>query len=100
GSTVDARVLSALLGMKFKVVTGYANLGDIRLASERGETDGFCGLLVSALKTDYWEAYKSGRMAVAVQMGLAKHKDLAHVPNAYEYVTKEEDRQLFQLIFG
>ena len=100
GSTVDARVLSTLLGMKFKVVPGYPALNDIRLAAERGETDGFCGLLVSALKTDYWEPYKSGRMAVPVQMGLTKHKELSHIPNAYEFVTKEEDRQLFQLIFG
>jgi tripartite-type tricarboxylate transporter receptor subunit TctC len=100
GSTIDARVLGALTGIKFKVVTGYASLGDIRLASERGETDGFCGLLVSALKTDYWEQYKSGRMAVPVQMGLSKHPEFANIPNAYELVKTEEDRQLFQLIFG
>ena len=100
GSTIDARVLGTLTGIKFKVVTGYGNLGDIRLASERGETDGFCGLLVSALKTDYWEQYKSGRLAVPVQMGLAKHAEFPDIPNAYDLVTREEDRQLFQLIFG
>jgi tripartite-type tricarboxylate transporter receptor subunit TctC len=100
GSTIDARVLSALTGIKFKVVTGYGNLTDIRLAAERGEVDGFCGLLVSALKTDYWEQFKSGRMAVPVQMGLTKHADFPNIPNAYELVTKDEDRQLFRLIFG
>jgi tripartite-type tricarboxylate transporter receptor subunit TctC len=100
GSTIDARVLGTLTGIKFKVVTGYSNLSDIRLASERGETDGFCGLLVSALKTDYWEHYKSGRMAVPVQMGLAKHAEFPNVPNAYELVTNDDDRQLFRLIFG
>ncbi|MPZ40579.1 MAG: hypothetical protein GEU95_21520 [Rhizobiales bacterium] len=100
GSTIDARVLAALTGVKFKVVTGYGNLNDIRLAAERGETDGFCGLLVSALKTDYWEQYKSGRMAVPVQMGLAKHAEFPNIPNAYELVSSEEDRQLFRLIFG
>jgi tripartite-type tricarboxylate transporter receptor subunit TctC len=100
GSTIDARVLAALTGIKFKVVTGYGNLNDIRLAAERGETDGFCGLLVSALKTDYWEQYKSGRMAVPVQMGLTKHADFPNIPNAYELVSNEGDRQLFRLIFG
>jgi tripartite-type tricarboxylate transporter receptor subunit TctC len=100
GSTIDARVLAALTGVKFKVVTGYGNLSDIRLASERGETDGFCGLLVSALKTDYWEQYKSGRMTVLVQMGLSKHAEFPNIPNAYELVTRDEDRQLFRLIFG
>src|SRR6478672_8040651 len=68
GSTVDARMLGTLVGIKFKVVTGYSSLNDVRLAAERGEVDGFCGLLVSALKTDYWEAYKAGRLAIAVQM--------------------------------
>ncbi len=100
GSTIDARVLGTLVGIKFKVVTGYGSLGDIRLAAERGEVDGFCGLLVSALKTDYWEPYKSGRMAVAVQMGLTKHAEFPNIPNAYELVTNEGDRQLFRLIFG
>jgi hypothetical protein len=100
GSTVDARMLAALIGIKFRVVPGYRTLTDIKLAAERGETDGFCGLLVSALKTDYWEQYKSGRMAVPIQMGVSKHKDFPGIPNAYELVSKEEDRQLFRLIFG
>jgi tripartite-type tricarboxylate transporter receptor subunit TctC len=81
-------------------VPGYPTLNDIRLAAERGETDGFCGLLVSALKTDYWEQYKSGRMHVLVQMGLEKHRELPDVPNAYDLAKSDADRQLFQLIFG
>ena len=55
---------------------------------------------MSALKTDYWDQYKSGRMQVPVQMGLAKHKEFPDVPNAYELAKSDEDRQLFQLIFG
>src|SRR5262249_45636563 len=30
----------------------------------------------------------------------AKHPELPNIPNAYELVTNEEDRQLFSLIFG
>jgi tripartite-type tricarboxylate transporter receptor subunit TctC len=93
-------MLGTLLGIKFKVVTGYGSLNDVRLAAERGEVDGFCGLLVSALKTDYGEAHRSGRMHVAIQMGLTKHEDLPNIPNAYDMVTNETDRQLFRLIFG
>lgn len=100
GSTVDAKMLGALVGVKLRVVTGYPTLNDIRLAAERGETDGFCGLLVSALKTDYWDQYKSGRLQVPVQMGLAKHPEFGQIPNAYDLAKSEEDRQLFQLIFG
>jgi tripartite-type tricarboxylate transporter receptor subunit TctC len=100
GSTVDARVLGPLAGIDFKVVTGYPGLTEVRLAAERGEVDGHCGLLVSALKTDVWDPFKAGKIAVAVQMGLKKHVELPDVPNAYDLATKEEDRQLFRLIFG
>jgi tripartite-type tricarboxylate transporter receptor subunit TctC len=100
GSTVDAKVLGPLAGINFKVVTGYPGLTEVRLAAERGEVDGHCGLLVSALKTDVWDAYKAGRLSVPVQMGLQKHPELADVPNAYDLATKDDDRALFRLIFG
>ena len=100
GSAVDAKVLAALLGFNFKVVTGYPGLTEVRLASNRGEVDGYCGLLVSSIKTDTADDYKSGRMTVAIQMGLKKHDEFPNVPNAFDLVTKEEDRQLFRLIFG
>jgi tripartite-type tricarboxylate transporter receptor subunit TctC len=100
GSTVDAKVLTALIGINFKIVTGYPGLTEVRLAADRGEVDGYCGLLVSSIKTDTWEHFKSGRMSVPIQMGLQKHAELANVPNAYDLASKEEDRQLFRLIFG
>jgi tripartite-type tricarboxylate transporter receptor subunit TctC len=100
GSAVDAKVLAALLGFNFKLVTGYPGLTEVRLAANRGEVDGYCGLLVSSIKTDTAEDFKSGRMTVAVQMGLTKHAEFPNVPNAFDLVTKEEDRQLFRLIFG
>ena len=100
GSAVDAKVVSALLGYDFKVVTGYPGLTEVRLAAHRGEVDGYCGLLVSSIKTDTWEDFTTGRMKVAIQMGLQKHPELQNIPNAYDLVKKEEDRQLFRLIFG
>jgi len=39
-------------------------------------------------------------MAVPVQMGLTKHAEFPNIPNAYELVSNEGDRQLFRLIFG
>ncbi len=100
GSTVDARVLTALLGIDFKVVTGYPGLTEVRLAAERNEVDGHCGLLVSSIKTEVWDAFKAGRFAVPMQMGLRKHAELPDIPNAFDLATGEQDRQLFRLIFG
>jgi len=100
GSTVDARVLGPLAGINFKVVTSYPGLTEVRLAAERGEVDGHCGLQVSAIKTVAWDDFKSGRIAVPVQMGLEKHVEFPDIPNAYDLATKEDDRALFRLIFG
>src|SRR5205823_9191826 len=47
GSTVDAKILGPLAGINFKVVTSYPGLTEVRLAAERGEVDGHCGLQVS-----------------------------------------------------
>src|SRR5262245_36039316 len=57
GSAVDAKVVSSLLGLNFKVVTGYPGLTEVRLAASRGEVDGHCGLQVSSLKTDVRDQY-------------------------------------------
>lgn len=100
GSTVDAKVLAALAGINFKVVTSYPGLTEVRLAAERGEVDGHCGLQASAIKSVVWEDFKAGRFAVPVQMGLRKHVDFPDIPNAYDLATTEDDRQLFRLIFG
>ena len=100
GSTVDAKVLGPLAGINFKVVIGYPGLTEVRLAAERGEVDGHCGLQVSAIKTSVWEAFKSGRLTVPVQMALQKHPELPDVPNAYDLAANDDDRALFRLIFG
>ena len=100
GSTVDAKILGPLAGINFKVVTSYPGLTEVRLAAERGEVDGHCGLQVSAIKTVAWDDFKSGRIAVPVQMALQKHPELPDIPNAYDLAVKEDDRALFRLIFG
>jgi tripartite-type tricarboxylate transporter receptor subunit TctC len=48
------KILNALLGTKFKTITGYAT-AEARLAVEHGEADGVCGLSWSTLKTSNTE---------------------------------------------
>jgi tripartite-type tricarboxylate transporter receptor subunit TctC len=100
GPKIEARVLKDLLGMNFKVVDGYSGLPAMALAAERGELDGHCGLLVSYLKTSLWDAYQAGKFSVPLQLGLSKHPELPDVPNAYDLLKNEEDRQVFKLIMG
>lgn len=100
GSTLDSRVIASVLGFNFKIVTGYPGLAEARLAAQQGEVDGHCGLTVSSIKADLWEDYKKGVAKVPLQMGLTKHPDLPDVPNAFDMVKSEEDRQVLTLIFG
>jgi tripartite-type tricarboxylate transporter receptor subunit TctC len=100
GSTVDAKILGSLIGINFKVVPSYPGLTEVKLAAERGEVDGHCGLQVSAIKSVNMDDYKSGKLSVPVQMALQKHPEFPEIPNAYDLATKEDDRALFRLIFG
>jgi tripartite-type tricarboxylate transporter receptor subunit TctC len=100
GSTVDARLLGSLAGINFKIVTSYPGLSEVRLAAERGEVDGHCGLQASAIKSLLWDDFRAGRFSVPVQMGLKQHPDLPGIPNAYDLAASEEDRALFRLNFG
>ena len=100
GSTLDSRLIAGVLGLNFKIVTGYPGLAEARLAAQQGEVDGHCGLTVSSLKADLWADFKKGVAKVPLQMGLKKHPDLPDVPNAFDMVKTDEDRQVLTLIFG
>ncbi len=100
GSAMEGRVLQAILGFKFKIVTGYPGMVEVRLAAEKGEVDGQCGLPGSTIKTDLWDQWKSGKIAIPFQAGLIDNPDLVGIPNAYQWVKSEEDRQVFRLVYG
>lgn len=55
--------LNALLGMKFKIVSGFPSSSDVFLAMERGEVDGICESLDSVTgKRPEWLAKKTVRI--------------------------------------
>ena len=65
GSTVTEtpKLLRGLLGMKFKVVEGYAKPQDAQFAMERGELDGMCAT-VQSLRNFRPDWIKSGTARV------------------------------------
>jgi tripartite-type tricarboxylate transporter receptor subunit TctC len=100
GSAVDAKTVASTLGYHLRVVLGYQQLKEVRLAATRGEVDGYCGLLISSLKAEVWDDYKSGKVKIPLQMGLQRHPDLPDVPNIFELVKTDEDRSLLRFVFG
>jgi tripartite-type tricarboxylate transporter receptor subunit TctC len=98
GPAIWPRVLNAMIGTKFKVIGGYTT-GDSRLAVERREVDGICGLAWSTLKTSDPRWIRENKINVLIQMGTRPQPDLPTVPLLYDMVKNEEDKAVLRLIF-
>jgi tripartite-type tricarboxylate transporter receptor subunit TctC len=97
-SAIMPRVLNALLGTRFKVITGYdAGLG-VNMAVERGEAEGICGLSWPTIKASRPNWITDKLISVIVQIGFDKLADLPDVPSAQELVTDSEKRKVLELI--
>ena len=92
--------LKNLVGAKIKMIQGYKGSAEIKLAMGRGEVQGICGLPISTLKTEWRDELSSGRFRMLLQMGLEKHPDIPDTPHVYDYARSDEDKRVFDLIFG
>ncbi len=90
-------VLNSLLGTKFKLVKGYNGSSGLRLAYERGEIEGFCGLGLDSLHS---LGIGKDNATILVQTSLKGDPRLPGVPLITDYAKTAETRQIMQLIFG
>jgi tripartite-type tricarboxylate transporter receptor subunit TctC len=91
------KVLNRMLGTKFKVILGYSTTGS-RLAVERGEVDGVCGLSYSTLKASNPDWIRNNRINVLLQTGSRPQQGLAKVPLVADLVTDPENKQVIALL--
>jgi tripartite-type tricarboxylate transporter receptor subunit TctC len=94
------RVLNAVLGTKFKIISGYPGGNDTVLAMERGEVEGRCGWSWSTIQATHADWIKDKRIHILVQLALEKHPDLSSVPIITDLAESAEQRQLIKLIFA
>ena len=87
------KLMNALYGSKFKVITGYPGSNDGMFAMEKGEVD---GALTSwnTLKRTRMELLKAGKIHVLVQYALKRHPDLADVPAVVELGSTPADQAI------
>ena len=90
-------VLNNVLGTRLKLVKGYAGSAALRLAMERGEIDGFCGVTLDSMRT---AGLTDGKANILLQIALKRNPALAGVPFVMDYAKREEDRQVLRLVFG
>jgi tripartite-type tricarboxylate transporter receptor subunit TctC len=91
------KILNKMLGARFKVIVGYSTTGQ-RLAVERGEVDGVCGLSYSTLKASNPDWIRNDRINVLLQTGSKPQQGLAKVPLVTDLVTDPENKQIIALL--
>ena len=92
------KLLNELIGTKFKVVTGYPGSNEIRLAMERKEVGGQCGLAWGTAKTRLPDWLKEGKLSLLTQFGLTRASDLPDVPLAASFAKTERDRKAIEFL--
>ena len=93
-----ATAMNALLGTKFKLVTGYPGGNEVNLALERGEIDGRASNSWASWKSTHPDWVKDKKIIVLVQIGLKRAPDLADVPLLLELAGNDMDRQVLTFL--
>ena len=92
------KLLNELIGTKFKVVTGYPGSNEIRLAMERKEVGGQCGLAWGTAKTRLPDWLAERKLTLLTQFGLTRASDLPDVPLAADFAKNERDRKAIEFL--
>ncbi|MGE5538494.1 MAG: Bug family tripartite tricarboxylate transporter substrate binding protein [Gemmatimonas sp.] len=95
--TTVPKILNAVLGTKFKVITGYDTAG-ASLAVERGEVDGLCGVSYATLMASNPHWLLNRKVNVLVQLAREKDPHVPSTPMALDMVEDANDRRLLDLI--
>jgi tripartite-type tricarboxylate transporter receptor subunit TctC len=98
GVTAAPILLKNLLGLKFKIVTGYRSPGDIVLAINRGEVGGFV-ISIGGPGGARRQWIESGQMRVLFNMEPERVPWLG-VPTIFDFTTTEEQRQVLTFFAG
>jgi tripartite-type tricarboxylate transporter receptor subunit TctC len=98
---VDMVILAdAFFGFKFKLVAGYKDTLEVKLAMEKGEIDGTFANGWGDLKTLNYDWIRDGKVRIIVQHGFEKHPELPDVPLFMDQAKTEADRQALVLMLS
>src|SRR5262249_14116240 len=87
------------IGTKFRIVSGYKANSAVLLAIERGEVEGVTGSW-SSLKAERPDWVRNNQVRVLVQIGRTRQPDLADVPLITDYVTRDEDQAMWNVVLA
>ena len=99
GTRSYPKALGELLGMKFKLVSGFPCSADVFLAMERGEVEGFCESLDSIKnRRPDWIANKT--VAVLFYGGGEPNPALKDVPFIVDLAREDEQKRTLQFLYA
>jgi tripartite-type tricarboxylate transporter receptor subunit TctC len=95
-------MLINVLGVKLRLIGGYAGSREIMIAMERNEVQGMCGMDWSSFLTQQRDWITSGFVRLLVQEDLRGHPEMNKlgVPLANSFAKTEEDRQVMEMIYS
>ena len=93
-------VTNAIIGTKFKIVSGYpaANVV-VKIAMPAGEVDGCSVYTLSGIRTQHAREYAEGKIRILAQWGMKPDPQIPDVPLMPLGSTKA-DHQLFELLYA
>jgi tripartite-type tricarboxylate transporter receptor subunit TctC len=101
GFSNEDRTLPALLnkylGTRMSIVPGYTGRGEVYLAMQRGEVDGWASTIDGLKQGDPVRLLANGQMKVLLELGWKSPPEFPNVPNLSSYITKPEVRAVFNL---
>jgi len=95
-------MLINVLGVKLRLIGGYAGSREIIVAMERNEVQGMCGMDWSSLATQQRDWINSGFVRLLAQEDLRGHPEMNKmgVPLTITFAKTEEDRQVMEMIYS
>jgi tripartite-type tricarboxylate transporter receptor subunit TctC len=88
-----ARLLTATMGARFKLVKGYGGTKEAHLALERGEVEGAVSSL-SALRAYWSDWFETGKVRIILTNAYKRDPDIPDVPTTIELAKTQADRDL------
>lgn len=105
GSSADTeatpRLLNAVIGTKFRIVSGYRGNANIILALENGEIGGLGDWAWPNIKTRRPDFLRDRKINLVMQLGFEKASDApADIPLVIDFAKTDDDRKVLQLYFA
>ena len=91
------RLLNHLTGSQFKVIIGYSTSG-MRLAMEKGEVEGICGLSYQTMIAATPQWFANNNLNIIGQIGIGDSPFLPGVPNVLDLVSDKTDHEAMTLL--